>query len=254
MKKPLYFRKEIPFYHDKTDSEFRHDRYENYIDMVLRQVALHLGDNLWEEYPFQSILDFIKTNLKFKDHQTIVEIGCGVGRVISDLALENNTSRFYGIDYSYQMLKMAHNHWVGNKPFSLDCTHKGFPQIDLSPRAIENLAFGLAKAEALPFVDDSIDVIFSNFLFDRLDSPKQATLEMHRVLKKGGQMLIVTPLNFQHKDHWQQYYPISKLKAFIEENQFEIIHTIEQLLIKEPLDYHGNFIQWNCLAMYCLRK
>ena len=112
MKKPVTYRNEIPFFYAKTEQEFQKDVYERYDPMVVRQIALHLADQLWGGYPQQKILDFAQDYYPDQDAPHILEIGCGVGRWIATLAQIYPNAMCWGIDYSYQMLKQAHAHWV----------------------------------------------------------------------------------------------------------------------------------------------
>jgi hypothetical protein len=68
-------------------------------------------------------------------------------------------------------------------------------------------------------------------------------------LKVGGKLIIVTPLNFKHAISWDRLYPSYKILELLEGVGFTIIHSEEDLLISEPLDAHGNSIQWKCLAL-----
>ncbi len=47
MQPPLRHRNGIPFYINKTEAEFKDDVYERYDEMVTKQTALHLADDLW---------------------------------------------------------------------------------------------------------------------------------------------------------------------------------------------------------------
>ena len=79
---PLHIRRNIPFYCHKSEADFRRDIYERYDDMVVRQMAIHLADELWANYPFQPVLDFIFAHLEAQKAPQIAEIGCSVGRLI----------------------------------------------------------------------------------------------------------------------------------------------------------------------------
>ena len=83
-----------------------------------------------------------------------------------------------------------------NKTILLDLSHKGFPVSHLPGHELKNLNFGLAKAEELPFQNESQDYVFSNFLLDRMKEPLEGLKEMKRVLKPDGKVIIITPLNF----------------------------------------------------------
>lgn len=249
MKKPVSYRKQIPFFIEKSNVDFQKDLYERFDDMVVRHIALHLADELWNGYPFQKGLDFATKHLQNIGDINILEIGCGVGKMVGTLAKENPNGNFWGIDYSYQMLKQGHDFWVDGKTILLDLSHKGFSSIHLPGHELKNLKFGLSKAEDLPFDNESQDYVFSNFLLDRLRQPMEGLKEMKRVLKPNGTIIIVTPLNFLHKDHWQQFYPPVKLLQVIQNMGFEILEWEDEFRMEEPLDWRGNVLMWKCLGM-----
>ncbi len=249
MEKPVSYRMQIPFFIKKSETDFQKDLYERFDDMVVRHIALHLADEIWKKYPFQKGYDFITTHLQNEKNVNILELGCGVGRMIGTLAKENPEGFFWGIDYSYQMLKQGHDFWIENKTILLDLSHKGFSAIHIPGHELKNLNFGLAKAEELPFKNKSQDYVFSNFLLDRLQQPLEGLKEMKRVLKPHGKIIMVTPLNFLHKDHWKELYPAVKLLQVIKNMGFDVLEWEDQFTMEEPLDLRGNVLKWNCLGM-----
>lgn len=248
MKSPINFRTNIPLFHNKTNTEFRIDPYERYNEMVIRQVALHLGDELWGNYPFQSVLDFVLEKFPHLEKPKIADLGCGVGRLIGELAIRFPQGDCWGIDYSYQMLQQAHRFWLSKQTLHLDRSERGFPIIQVKGHELKNLQFGLAKAEDLPFENNSLDLICSSFLLDRLENPSKGLEEMHRVLKLDGKVILISPLNFQKKVHWEKFYPIDHLLNELSKIGFTSLEH-QSKLIKEPLDYHGNFIEWKCVTI-----
>lgn len=252
MKSILLNRKGIPFFHQKTALEFQQDVYERYHEMVVRQSALHLADELWGNYPFQPVLDFAKTHYN-SDYQHIVEIGCSVGRWIATLAKAYPKTTCWGIDYSYQMLKRANEFWVQGREIEVDLTEKGFSKIVAKGEQLDNLNFGLAKAENLPFEQNSQDLVLNSFLIDRLDNPTKGLQEMYRVLKPNGKLIVVTPLNFNKAKHWQTYFPTNKIYNLLQKIGFEILDWKTDILIDEPLDFRRNMVRWQCLG-FVVRK
>lgn len=252
MKSILLNRKGIPFFHQKTALEFQQDVYERYHEMVVRQSALHLADELWGNYPFQPVLDFAKTHYS-SDYQHIVEIGCSVGRWIATLAKAYPKAICWGIDYSYQMLKRANEFWVQGKKIEVDLTEKGFSKIVAKGEQLNNLNLGLAKAENLPFQDNSQDLVLNSFLIDRLENPKKGLVEMYRILKPNGKLIVVTPLNFNKSEHWQTYFPSNKIHDLLQKIGFEILDWKTDIVIGEPLDFRGNMVRWKCLG-FVVRK
>jgi len=248
MQTPIKYRKEIPFFYNKSEQEFRQDAYERYEEMVVRQSALHLADVLWEMYPMQAILDFANPYYPNLKAPNVLEMGCGVGRWVATLAQKYPKATCWGMDYSYQMLKRAQEFWVKGKQISIDWSHKGFERLEQKGYTLDNLHFGLAKAEQLPFSENSQDIVLHSFLLDRLEYPQIALKEMYRVLKPRGSMIGVTPLNFNKVTHWKHFYPPIKIRQLLEKIGFNIITWDTSFVIKEPLDRHGNSIRWNCLG------
>lgn len=248
MQPAIHHRKGIPFFHDKTELEYKEDVYERYHEMVVRQSALHLADAFWEGYPFQPIFDFAEKHYPKEKGLNILEVGCGVGRWIANLAKRYPESTCWGIDYSYQMLKRANECWVEGKEITIDLTDKGLGQHSIQGEQVKNVDFGLAKAEKLPFENDSQELVVSSFLLDRLENPIKGLEEMYRVLKPKGQLILVSPLNFKKAVHWEMYYPSSKLSNSVKKIGFEVLDWKEDMIVKEPLDGHGNLLRWKCLA------
>lgn len=250
MKTPIRYRKDIPFFYNKTEKEFQKDVYERYDGMVRKHSAYHLADALWGEYPKQVIFDFAKKHYPNFENPNIVELGTGVGRWIATLAQAYPKASCWGIDFSYQMLKQASDFWTKGQEIFIDLRNSGFPEIiNVQGHQLNNLQFGLAKAEELPFADNSQDLILSSFLLDRLEEPTQGLLEMYRVLKALGKLIVISPLNFNKAKHWQDYYPPIKLYHLLEKIGFNILHWEEEIIIREFLDFHGNGIEWKCIGL-----
>lgn len=246
---PLKTRRNIPFFYNKSEAEFRQDSYENYSEMVMRQTMVHLCDDWWDTYPHQAVLDWIRARIHHHSPSKIADIGCGVGRLIGEMAQHYPDSECWGIDYSYQLLRQAYDYWVVGKTIAVNGEKKGFGKTQITGKSLDNLHFGLAKGEALPFEDGVLDLICSSFVLDRFDDPIQALQEMYRVLKPQGQLLMISPLNFQNPKHWEQFFPVSRLLEQFPKVGFLIKTVEENLSVKEPLDKRGNYVHWNCIAV-----
>lgn len=255
MKTPINFRKAIPRFYKKSEVETQKDPYERFDTMVMRQTALHLADQIWGHYPMQGILDFAKTYLPETENPAILEIGCSTGRWIASLAQSYPKASCWGLDYSYQMLKRANEHWVLGHTTYLDFSKQGHAGIlELQATPIDNLKFGLAKASELPFADHSQDLLLHSFLLDRLDDPKKALQEMYRVLAPGAKMIFVTPLNFQKSNLWELYHPPIKIYQLLVELGFDILEWEEEMEVLEPLDLRGNAVDWKCVGVVARKR
>ena len=245
---PLLERRGVPFYHDKTEKEFSDDVYERYDIYVNRQTALHLADELYGRYPLQELKDYLFRFLPTSAGLRVADIGCSVGRLIGDIALSRPEWDCYGIDYSYQMLRQAQRYWNAGETITPNLYRYGWGAPALTGSALRNMHFALAKAETLPFPDASLDFLFSTFLIDRLGNPFGALAEWARVLRPGGQLLIVSPLNFLDPTAWRQAHPPIKVLTKLQTLGWELEDWTDPLSLREPMDARGNYVGWQCIA------
>ena len=246
---PSSSRRGIPFYHAKTEAEFSADVYERYDELVTRQTGLHLADQLHGRYPFQPLQNYIAGFLPTTGHQVaIADIGCSVGRLIGDIATAHPAWDCYGIDLSYQMLRQANEYWIKGSTLRPNLIRYGWDTPELKGHALTNLHFALAKGEQLPFPDASLDVLFNTFLIDRLPGPFAAFKEWARVLKPGGRLIVVSPLNFLQPDGWRSAHPPVKILSYLQSHGWETEDWTDPLLLEEPMDVRGNSVRWSCVG------
>ena len=111
----------------------------------------------------------------FQD-KLVLEAGCGSGAMANWLQ-GNWNSKVIGIDFSLYALTRA------KKKYSA-----GYVQGDL---------------ERLPFKDDSFDTVLLFDVLEHIVYPEMMFKEFHRVLKKGGHFIIVSPnLMFNPRVPW----------------------------------------------------
>jgi ubiquinone/menaquinone biosynthesis C-methylase UbiE len=246
---PLTERRGVPLYYRKSLEETKRDVYERYDDLVTRQTALHLADELYGGYPLQPLSDYVHRWLSQQETITIADLGCSVGRLIGDMATIHPQWDCYGIDFSYQMLRQAKEYWLDGRTLTPNLLRFGYPPIDLPGRSLANLRFALADATALPFSDAKLDFLFNTFLIDRLDDPLLAFREWWRVLKPGGRLVTVSPLNYLKLDQWKKYYPPMKLVDGLLGQGWKLIDLTDPLLLREPMDARGNAVEWKTVAL-----
>ena len=58
-------------------------------------------------------------------------------------------------------------------------------------RIIKHTVVG--TADALPFADDSFDLIVAAWVFEHVERPEQVCREIYRALKPGGRLIFLTP-------------------------------------------------------------
>jgi ubiquinone/menaquinone biosynthesis C-methylase UbiE len=156
--------------------------------------------------------------LKLDLHQSVLDVGCGTGilvPVIKSLAGENN--QLIEADISAAMLRRNKEKWNG--------LYSG-----LHPAAVD--------AHDLPFRDESFEVIICFAVYPHFLEKARAISELRRVLKTGGQMIILhlmssRLLNEMHREAGQavaedRLKPVEVVAGEIGAAGFQVITYEEQ--------------------------
>lgn len=146
------------------------------------------------------------------------------------------------------MLRQAHDYWVAGRTLRPNLPRYGWGTPELGGCKLPNLHFALADAAALPFADRSLDVVFNAFLLDRLPAPLGVFAEWRRVIRPGGRLVLVTPLNFLQPAGWREAYPPVRIVDALVRSGWSVMDWTDPLELFEPLDARGNGMRWRCVA------
>jgi ubiquinone/menaquinone biosynthesis C-methylase UbiE len=102
---------------------------------------------------------------------TLVDIGCGPGRLALLIARQHPDLRVVGVDAAEEMIHTA--------------TAKAE-----SSGLSERVEFRLGDVADLPMLDGTVDFAVSTFALHHWPAPARGLAEIHRVLKPGGQLLL----------------------------------------------------------------
>jgi ubiquinone/menaquinone biosynthesis C-methylase UbiE len=108
-------------------------------------------------------MDLVKRYVPL-DNKLILDAGCGVGLYVNQFA--RISDQVYGIDIENNRLEQAR---------------------------VSSRKLCIARAEALPFVDRSFDVVFSHEVLEHVDNDRMAVAEAVRVTRDGGYIVIFVP-------------------------------------------------------------
>lgn len=143
-----------------------------YFDSIAEKCNIIRSDYFEERLKYK-ILSI--TNIKDK---VVADLGCGTGFV--SLALVNEASIVFSVDNSSNMLKQL-------RANALDKNYK-------------NLYLIKSSLDSLSLFDESVDIVFINMALHHIKDAKKAILEMHRVLKKDGVVIISDVM--EHNGEW----------------------------------------------------
>src|SRR5262245_40775799 len=119
--------------------------------------------------------------LNLRGDERILDMGCGRGAVLLLAAQHLTTGRAVGVDL-WRRVDQSGN--------SLDATRRNA----VAEGVTDRVDLHTADMRALPFEDESFDVIVSNFAIHNISgraSREKAISEAVRVLRPGGRLLIV---------------------------------------------------------------
>ena len=107
--------------------------------------------------------------LRLGGGERILDVGVGTGHMAFDMAkARNGDNEIVGIDISDDMLNTCRERCAD----------------------LPNVSFQMADLYGLPFSEESFDVVLSVQVFEYLEDVQKALLELHRVLKPGGRLIL----------------------------------------------------------------
>lgn len=166
-------------------------------------------DRVMNKGVYQELLKVIFESIEnLKTKNTILEIGCGSGFYINEIAKHFEKSRCYGTDISKEAIKF-------------------------SAKKYRKSTFAVANSYLLPIGDRTFDVILSIF------SPIKEE-EIQRILRPGGVFISVRP----GENHWQELknnWPNqekTKIQASLEQ-----LKTLNTLKLTKTIDCDHQLIQ-----------
>lgn len=132
-------------------------------------------DRRWSNY-INTTLSFLQSWTEIANDEIVLDIACGTGELEKFLLQKNPEQRITGVDISEEMLNKARQ--------------------KLS--VYSQVSWQTARATELPFGDRSFDVVMCASAFHYFDDPLASLIEMKRVLKPDGRVVILDWC----KDYW----------------------------------------------------
>jgi ubiquinone/menaquinone biosynthesis C-methylase UbiE len=157
---PAYYRRNFHWQTDGYFSEHSAEVYELGVELLFRGTA---------DVMRRQIIPPITRFLRDEKATRLLDIACGTGRTLHQIARTHPSLRLWGVDLSPAYVSVARRRLES-------------PEVTI---AVEN-------AEQLPFADGAFDIATSVYLFHELprNARRNVVREMHRVLRPGGLLVI----------------------------------------------------------------
>ena len=134
---------------------------------------------------------------------------------------------------------------VGSRRGRHSASFPNVVSVDIDPAADPDI---VGDAHALPFPDNSFEVVICREVLEHVENPIRAVDELYRTLKPGGKLLIYVPFLFYYHahegyygDYWRFTYDTLKMfsKRFSKHEISEVRLPIETLVRLTPLGRHS---------------
>ncbi|MDZ7836878.1 MAG: class I SAM-dependent methyltransferase [Actinomycetota bacterium] len=177
----------------------------------------------WFRYIHQVMLEHIELDSK----KAILDVGCGTGSALMLMARDNQEAKYCGIDLSSQMIEMAKK------------KTRDWPQFE----------FKVADSAAIPYPEESFDLVISSNSFHHYPEPLKVLTEIKRVMHQGGMFFledacrdVFLPIRLQNtyrrmfeKGHIN-YYTTKEILNMLKDAGFsgqKLVDTVKGLGIKK---------------------
>ncbi|HEX5063269.1 MAG TPA: class I SAM-dependent methyltransferase [Kofleriaceae bacterium] len=161
---PPYYRRTFHWQTDGYFSEHSATVYELGVELLFRGTA-----DVMRRQIIPPISELVKAS-GGADKVRVLDVGCGTGRTLHQLAIAHPTMRLHGCDMSPAYIKMARTRL----------------------EHIQELTLAVENGEALPWADATFDVVTSTYMFHELprNARRNVVREMLRVVRPGGLVVI----------------------------------------------------------------
>lgn len=161
---PAYYRRTFHWQTDGYFSDHSAEVYELGVELLFRGTA-----DVMRRQIIPPVTEYVRA-AGDASHVKLLDIACGTGRTLHQLARTHPAMRLHGVDLSPAYIKRARKRLAD----------------------VEELTLAVENAEALPWADASFDVVTSVYLFHELprNARRNVVREMFRVVKPGGLVVI----------------------------------------------------------------
>ncbi|MFN0248503.1 MAG: class I SAM-dependent methyltransferase [Kofleriaceae bacterium] len=161
---PAYYRRNFHWQTDGYFSDYSAEVYELGVELLFRGTA-----DVMRRQILPPVTRFVRA-AGGAEKLRVLDVACGTGRTLHQLASAHPALRLYGVDLSPNYVRTARKRLA----------HVG------------ECAISVENAESLPFADGAFDIITNVYLFHELprNTRRKVAHELARVLRPGGLLVV----------------------------------------------------------------
>ncbi|NVB85270.1 MAG: class I SAM-dependent methyltransferase [Kofleriaceae bacterium] len=162
---PPYYRRTFHWQTDGYFSDFSAEVYELGVELLFRGTA-----DVMRRQVIPPMTQFVREHGGAADRMKLLDVGCGTGRTLHQIARTHPAMRLHGADMSPNYIRHA---------------RKRLDDVSELTLAVEN-------GEALPWADATFDIATSTYMFHELprNARRNVVREMFRVVRPGGLVVL----------------------------------------------------------------
>lgn len=220
-----------------------------YATLINHELAAHdwlVGRGESESF-YRSVTSIASQALRGRTPEMIWDIGCGVGRVVHDLAGIYPTATVVGLDNSAAMLSVAARILIDEDDLDIDLSDVGFDTVrirrSLVPRR-ENTLLAQVDAESIVLrpheARKGVDLVLLINVLDRTPDPDQLLSTAMSAVATNGLIVVAISGSWLTSELWRRYPDALRfcLKS-LADGGFEVIFAVENLLLRELANSRG---------------
>lgn len=184
----------------------------------------------------------------------VLDVGCGPGRTLADLAPRYPSVRFVGVDRSPAMTDLARRILCGPATTSvdLDASDYGFAPVQLVGLGLPNVEVYTAAVETLSARQQRYQLVIASHLLDRVQQPAVVLDRLLELVAHGGNLLVSCAFNYETRQQWTSL-PSQALARRVESAGYRIEVLDDDVPYREQLDARGTWTHHRVLVLRARR-
>jgi len=205
----------------------------------------------------------IKQKLYGKDNVRLIDIGCGIGRCVADIAIALPNALAVGLDYSTEMIRLARDILLSEETITFDLTKLGFESPVIKGKGLRNVFLAQASAGRLPLKmfdaksEVGFDVVVNSMLIDRMHTSADILSSIRlstSILRTGGTYIFASPLNWITRETWEFFGKSrTQILDLLQKSDLHIEEAFDGLVYRELLDPHGTHLELPVLVARAIK-